>query len=240
MINEAPAKVLIYDFEVTDLDADWGTTLCAGYKWLGDSETHVISQMDFKGWKKNFLDDSRLWKEFMVVFNQADLTVGYFNSGFDRPYMYAKLLKHGIEIPANTPNIDLFFTAKSNMKLRRKSMDNVTRYLGLQDDSVHKTIVGGEMWQRARIGDPEGMQYVIEHCHADLLLTERLYYKFRPLIRTHPRIAGWAACRACGSTRLQRRGYALTSTKGKRIRVQCQGCGAWESRSEDHAETAGA
>src|SRR6266446_3025011 len=120
------ARILIYDFEVTDLDADWGTTICTGYKWLDEPDTHVLSQMDYKGWKKDFLDDSHLWRDFMNVYNQADLTVGYFNSGFDRPYMYAKLLRHKIMIPANIPNIDLFYTAKSNMKIRRKSMDSVT------------------------------------------------------------------------------------------------------------------
>lgn len=229
------ARILIYDFEVTDLDADWGTTICTGYKWLDEPETHVLSQIDYKGWKKNFLDDSRLWRDFMNVYNQADLTIGYYNSGFDRPYMYAKLLKNNIAIPANIPNIDLFYTAKSNMKIRRKSMDNVTRYLDLQDDTVHKTIVGGAMWQRARIGDKEGIQYVIEHCHADLLLTERLYLKFRPLIRSHPRIAGWMPCRACGSFRLQKRGPAMTITKGPRWRVQCMECGAWETRSVEHS-----
>lgn len=231
-LNDDNARVLIYDLEVSDLDADWGHTICIGYKWLDEDEAHVISMTDFKGWKKDILDDSRLWKEFMKIYNQADLTVGYFNAGFDRPYMYAKLLKHRIAIPSNVPNIDLFFVAKSNMKLRRKSMDNVTRYLDLQDETIHKTPVGGELWQRARIGDPEGIAMVVEHCRADIFLTERLYKLFRPLIRTHPRINGFGPCRACGSIKLTRQGYRLTTTQGRQIRVKCSECGSWDAVSQ--------
>ncbi len=233
------SRILIYDLEVTDLDADWGTTICIGYKFLDDLTPTVLSITDFKGWKKDFLDDSKLWKAFMKVFNEAEMTIGYYNSGFDRPYMYAKLLKHGITIPANIPNVDLFYTVKSNMKLRRKSMDNVTRYLDMQDEDVHKSIVGGEMWQRARIGDEKGIGYVVEHCRADILLTERLYLRLRPLVRMHPRIAGWTPCRHCGSTKLQSRGLALYVNKNPRTRVQCQSCGGWDTRSDQHLEESG-
>jgi DNA polymerase elongation subunit (family B) len=193
--------------------------------------------MDYKGWQKNVLDDSKLWRDFMKVYEQADITIGYFNTGFDRPYMYAKLLKHGLPIPANTPTLDLFYTVKSNMKLRRKSMDNVTRYLDLQNEQVHKTHVGGDLWQRARIGDPEGIKSVIQHCYDDILLTEQLYYRLRPLIRTHPRIAGFGPCRACGSQKLTRQGYRLTTTQGKQIRLKCSSCGSWDSVSEQGFRT---
>jgi uncharacterized protein YprB with RNaseH-like and TPR domain len=225
-------KILFYDLEVSDLDADWGFTICIGYKWAHESDARVISVMDFPKWKKNLLDDSRLWKEFMKVFNEADLTVGYYNSGFDRPYLYAKLLKHNLQIPANIPNVDLFYTVKANMKLRRKSMDNVTRYLDMQDDTVHKTPVGGDLWQRARIGDPVGIQSVIEHCLADILLTERLYYRLRPLMRTHPRIARGLVCQACGSNHLTNQGTKLTTTKGVRYKTRCTDCGHWATWAE--------
>lgn len=231
-ISHSPAKILIYDIEVSDLDADWGWTICIGYKWLHEPEATVIAVNDFKGWKKDILNDSNVWTEFMKVYNQADLTVGYFNSGFDRPYMYAKLLKHRLPIPANMPNVDLFFIAKSNMKLRRKSMDNVTRFLDLQDESVKKTPVGGELWQRARIGDETGIASVVEHCRADIYLTERLYLMFRPLIRTHPRVDGFGPCRTCGGHRMTRQGYRLTTTQGRAVRLKCSDCGSWDAVSE--------
>lgn len=225
------SKILIYDLEVSDLDADWGHTICIGYKWLGDEGATVLSQMDYKGWKKDILDDSRLWADFSKVFAQADITVGYFNTGFDRPYMYAKLLKHRLPIPANVPNVDLFYIAKSNMKLRRKSMDNVTNYLGLQDVDVHKTPVGGELWQRARVGDPKGIEMVVEHCRADIELTERLYNLFRPLIRTHPRVSGYGPCRTCGSKHLTRQGTKKTVNKGNMYQIKCSDCGSWDTRN---------
>lgn len=221
------ARILIWDIESTDLQADFGITLCVGYKWYGQDETKVISILDHKGWKKEPWNDSRVWVDFLKVFNQADMHVTYFGTGFDRPMMYAKLMKHGLEIPANIPQVDLFYTVKSNFKLSRKSLDNVSKYLGLK---AQKTPVSGETWLKASMGHKESIQYVVDHCIADIDLTEELYTRLKPLIRTHPRVAGLGPCRACGSTKLQRRGMAVTTLQKPRQRIQCQDCGSWDLR----------
>lgn len=227
------AKILIWDIETSDLRADWGTTLCIGYKWYDESKVHVLSIMDYPGWRKDVTDDSRLVKDFHKIMMEADMYVTYFGKGFDLKWMNTKFLQHGLPILPNTAHVDLFYTAKSNLNLSRKSLDNVSRAFGLEEKKYR---VDGDIWKRARVGDPECLKQVIEHCYADILITQQAYELLRPLVRQHPRVSEFYTCRNCGGDHLQRRGAMLSTTKGKKIRFQCMDCAAWSSYSEKDAE----
>lgn len=224
------ARILLWDIETSDLRADWGTTLCIGYKWYDEDEVHVISIMDYPGWKKDVTDDSRLVKDFHKIMMEADMYVTYYGKGFDLKWMNSKFLEHGLPILPNTAHVDLFYTAKSNLNLSRKSLDNVSRFLNLDEKKYR---VDGARWKRARVGDPDALREVVEHCRADVQITEQAYNILRPLVRQHPRIGEYEACQHCGSNKLQRRGKALSTTKGARQRVQCQDCGGWSLRPMD-------
>jgi uncharacterized protein YprB with RNaseH-like and TPR domain len=228
-----PAKILIWDIESSHLKADWATVLCIGWKWYGNHAMHVPSLMDYPGWKRDVTDDRKLIKTFHDVMMEAEMLVTYFGKGFDIKIMQSKFLEYGLPVLPNIPHVDLFYTVKSNMTLTRKSMDNVAHYLNLDAEKTH---LSGTIWKRAMAGHVESMRYVIKHCRADVLVLEELYTRLRPLVRMHPRVAGWGPCRNCGSTDLQRRGIALTVTQGTRYRVRCNQCGAWENRSAQHSE----
>jgi len=218
------AKILIYDIECTDLDADWGTLLCVGFKWLGDKTPTVISILDYPG--KDVIDDSNLTKTFHEIASQADMVITYFGKGFDQPWMNSKYLEHNLGWLPNTPHVDLFYIAKSNVKVSRKSLDNLVSTYSLGK----KYNVSKRNWRLAKAGIEEGIKEVIKHCYVDVNLTEKLYYLFRPGIRQHPRVSGYENCAACGSNKLQRRGVALSTMKGKRQRVQCMNCAHWSLR----------
>lgn len=222
------AQILIYDLETTNLKADFGTLLCVGYKWLGE-DAQVLAITDDKHWQKAPWDDKKLIERFMEVYNQADMVITYFGKGFDQPWLYAKLLKHRLTIPDNIPHVDLFFTVKSNMCISRKSLANVSYYLDLE---AKKTPVDGQIWVKAGMGDAESIKYIVDHCYADVDLTEELYLRLRPLMRTHPRIAGYGPCRSCGGHKLTRQGYKMTITKGRRVKIRCTECASWDTRTE--------
>ena len=224
-------RTLVFDLECSDLKADYGSLLCMGYKWLGQKKIHCPSLLDHPG--KWALDDELLVKEAHKIISQADMLIGFYSSGHDIKYLRSKFLEHGLPVLDNVPHLDLYFLARSNLNLSRKSLDNLSRYLKLDK---RKYYVGSPIWKRAKAGDVEGLKEVIRHCRADVAVTEEMYYKLRPLSKTHPRLNGWEPCRVCGSSKLQRRGFAVSSTKGKQIRTQCTNCGHWENRSQEHAE----
>jgi uncharacterized protein YprB with RNaseH-like and TPR domain len=230
-------KILFWDIETTHLKADFGTCLCIGYKWAGAAKPKVISITDYESWDTDRTDDSGVIADFADVYRQAEIVVTYFGKRFDLPYINAKMAEYGQEFLPNTPHLDLFFTVKSNLALSRKSLQNVGYHLGL---SAEKTPVEGRIWKKAATGDPKSVKYIVDHCKADVLLLEEAYYRLRPLIRQHPRVAGPDPCRTCGSRHLQRRGKVVTALLSPRYRVQCQDCGTWETRSETHASVASA
>lgn len=228
-MSDSKSKILIWDIESSHLKADWATLLCIGYKWYGEPEVYVPSLMSYKGWTKDVTDDRKLVTAFHKTLMEADMLVTYFGKGFDIKMIQSKFLEYGLPVIPNIPHVDLFFTVKSNMTLTRKSLDNVSHYLGLNNEKTH---LDGKTWKKAMAGHVDSMNYVIEHCKADVLVLEELYTKLRPMVRVHPRVAEYGSCNNCGSNHLQRRGYALTTTQGKRVRAQCQDCGAWHTFPE--------
>lgn len=220
------ARILSFDNETSHLKADFGTLLCWGYKWLDEKKVHVPSLLTHPG--KHMIDDRPLVKHVHEIMGSADMWVTYFGKGFDVPFLNSKFLEYGLSILPNIPHVDLYFTVKSNMSLSRKSLQNVAYHLDLE---AKKTPVEGRIWKKAMIGDQKSLLYIIKHCRSDVLLLEEAYLRLRPLVRTHPRVSGFGPCRYCGSTRLQRRGIAITKLKNEQQRIQCQACGGWDQRA---------
>lgn len=230
------SRVLVFDCETSDLKSDWGVLLCFGYKWVGEDKVYCPSIMDYKDWEKDFLDDSRLVRDVHKILSSADVLVGFFSRGFDLPWLQGKFLEYDLPMLPALPHHDLFYTAKSNLRISRKSLDNLTKYLKL---SKKKYQVEPAIWRRAKVGQPDAIAKVVEHCVADIHATEELYLKLRPLIRTHARVNGYWNCRVCGSGNLQRRGYEISTTKGRMVRVKCNDCSSWSRYPEEDAKAFG-
>jgi uncharacterized protein YprB with RNaseH-like and TPR domain len=223
------SKVLIWDIETSNLDADFGTLLCVGYKWLGEDEVHLISINDYKSFKHDPTNDKHLVRDFLKVYNEADLTVAYNGILFDRPWLIAKVMEHGLEIPPNIPMQDPYWCVKSNLRISRKSLQNVSYFLRL---SAEKTPVEGKIWKRAAVGHEPSLEYIKEHCEADVHVLEEAYLYLRPLMRTHFRLSDdMGKCRYCNSSHIQSRGKQITKNKAPQRRVQCQKCGGWDVRT---------
>ncbi len=221
------ARILFYDIESTGLQADFGTLLAVGYKWAGDKYVYIPAITDYPTFDADPTDDKRLVADFIEVMKTADMVVTYNGKRFDQPYLYAKCLEHKIEIPPNIPHVDLYQTVRHNMKISRKSLQNVGYHLSL---SAEKTPVEGRIWKRASAGHRPSIKYIVDHCAADVELLEEAYHRLKPLVRQHPRVGLLAACRYCGSHNLQRRGRYLAVVAGPKVRIRCSDCGGWESR----------
>jgi uncharacterized protein YprB with RNaseH-like and TPR domain len=197
-----------------------------GYKWLGEKKVTIL---DIEEYGLGPTDDKELVAAFLEVYTQADMTVAYNGVNFDRPYILAKCLEHRLPIPPNIPMQDPYFTVKSNMRISRKSLQNVSYYLHLSNE---KTPVEGRIWKAAGAGDMKALAYIKKHCKADVLVLEELYLYLRPLMRTHWRLGGdTKACRFCGEQTLVVRSPAMTKNKGGVLRVQCTGCSGWDTRT---------
>lgn len=227
MKNEL-ARILVYDIESTNLDAEFGYILAIGYKFVGEpkSSTKVISISDFPRYEKDRTDDSLVLRAFEPIYMQADAILHYNGIRFDEPYVNTRRIIHGMDTLPRKPRIDLLYTAKSTLRMRSKSLDRVAKLLGTTEQ---KSPVMGKHWVRAMSGYKASLQYIVRHCRADVLVLEEVYMRLRGRVYNHPRVSTVAACRFCGGEVIKR-GFALTALKNRPQKVQCKVCRAYDQR----------
>jgi hypothetical protein len=224
------AKILIYDIETSNLRSDFGLLFCVGYKWYGEDGIYCPALYDYPNYKRDLTDCRKLLKDFTKVYAEADMVVTFNGKMFDVKWVNGKLWHYGLPLLPPVPHVDLYWAAKVALNASRKSLANLAK-VGQFKSSKFSEFDNHE-WLRASVGHLPSMRNIVKHCIADIEVTEEMYDRLRPYIRTHPNVASPLSdpCRVCGSTRLQRRGAYLSATKVPKVRVQCQGCGGWSVR----------
>lgn len=174
--------------------------------------------------------EKALVKDVALEFQKADILVSYYGTGFDRPFLNAKMLEYNLPPIVNIPEIDLYYTARHKLAISRKSLANVAYYLKVPNK---KTAVEGRLWKAAQVGDRKALREIEKHNIADVEVLRDVYLKLRPLVRTHPRVSGLLPCRFCGGEKLQRRGRIVSHLHQAKQRIFCKSCGGWDSRPLD-------
>lgn len=227
------ARVLCYDLEVTALEADLGWMVCFGYGWLAEHKAGMPAKV-LTSYRP---DDKKLVTKALKIYESADIVVGYNSHQFDRPYLFAKAIEHGLVIPSNVPSVDLYQVARSNLALSRKSLANVSDFAHTNSSKLY---MDRAQWKLVKAWHRPTIDILVEHCRADVATTLDLYLKMRPLIRLHPRVGTPVQCRHCGSDHLVRRGFALpvAGQLYRKLKLQCQSCGAYQTRAMTPEERA--
>lgn len=206
------------------LKKDW--SICAfGAHWVGEPENKAI-YMDNRG-RRDVYDDKRLVKSVIKLINQADIIIGQNVEHFDLKKIASRADFHDME-PFRPSKITDILTeerkvfAHTSHKLAYKTERN-KKYRKL----VHAEYPGFELWKACMRDDKHAWEVMQKYCTYDVLSTEERYLKVAPWIRTHHMgpVDGVLRCR-CGSTELERRGYAYTDTTKKR-KYQCRSCHKW-------------
>jgi len=165
-------RIGYFDIETDNLNADFGTVLswCIKQKG-GEIKYDVVTKEElFNGDL-----DRRVVNSFVEELKQYNIIIGYYSALFDGPYMRAKALHYGIPFPGygDLYHWDLYFTVKSKLKISRKSLDNACDYLGI----VGKTPIDKDFWRKAKYGDKESLDYVLDHNKGDVVILEELHDK---------------------------------------------------------------
>jgi hypothetical protein len=221
-IETKPA--LIYSFGIRDQHIthkqikEDGGVICVGVKWAGERRTKVLSV-----WEHGY---SAMIEETHRLVSEADAIATYNGASFDMPKLMGCFLREGLFPPPPPTQIDIYKAVRKLGFICNK-LDYIAPLLGLGQKVKH---AGLEMWIDVMAGCPKAQRKMARYCAGDVRLTEDVYEKVKPYIATHPHMGKTAgsACGACGSTRLQARGFRRT--KASRIaRIQCQDCGSWQS-----------
>jgi uncharacterized protein YprB with RNaseH-like and TPR domain len=226
-------KILIWDIEASNLVADYGWVLCISYKWFGRGKPKTIRIRGTREFKRDRTDDSGVLKKFAKVFADADVHVFWFGEYFDLPFVQTRLLIAGEKPLPTIPFIDGWRIARKKLKLRSNRLDAVSKILHLNkgEKREEKLQPTPEDWRRANAGHHDALKIIEERCESDVLVLEQIYSKIRHLGSNLPNLSKFndeQGCPACGSEKVNRRGFNLTP-QGKRQRMQCQQCAHWFS-----------
>ncbi len=172
-------KIGFFDIEVSRTEAELGILLAWCLK-LKDGEIleAAITREEAIDRDKQ---DRRVMEELLGALAQVDLVVTYWGTGMDNPWVRTRAMMLGLPFfkYGEKYHFDAYYAVKSKMRLRSKSLRVATQTLGIEG----KTDLPPAIWMDARLGYPDAVQYVLEHCRADVIILEQLFNAIEPFVK---------------------------------------------------------
>ena len=182
-------KLCILDLECTSLKSDQGFLLCGGIKPLGEME-EVYGLRDVGLGDTRYNLDKRLVRKLILRMNEFDGWITWNGLMFDLPWLDDRAMICGVEPPGKrfARGLDMMWHARQGKStLTSSRLDWVAKSLKCP---VEKTALNMNTWKDAeaeairRFRDGSfSYQYILEHCAADLEVTEFVYNKLKSRIQ---------------------------------------------------------
>lgn len=241
MINETQeAKILTIDIETSpNRGTFWGNAYetsiieieefgkIIGFsaKWLNGPQL-TRGLIDYRGYKPNKLNDKNILRDIHKLLDEADIVVGQNSVAFDIKYINQRFLLADMKPPSPYKQVDTKNEARKIMRLPSNKLDNLGKFFDIGHKLEHE---GYDLWKKCIAGDKKAWETMKKYNAQDVLLTEKVYLKLRPFMKSHPNVSLYSekeSCTKCDSDHVQKRGY-YTLTSGKYQRYQCIDCGSW-------------
>lgn len=239
-------KILSFDIETSPIVAfSWGPmwetnlievtdhTLILSYsaKWFKGK--HITKGWpNYKGYKKGVKNDKEIVKDIWNLLDEADIVVLQNGKAFDVKQCNSRFAFYGLASPSPFKVVDTKIEAKKYLRLPSYSLDNMCDYFGIGKKLEHE---GFPLWKKCMAGDLKAWKRMLRYNKHDVTLTEQLYLKLRPFMKTHPNMGNYInkkICPRCSSVNLQSRGFSHNITTYYR-RLRCSDCGAWAKMNEN-------
>jgi uncharacterized protein YprB with RNaseH-like and TPR domain len=160
-----------------------------------------------------------------AAISTADALVTFNGASFDLPKLTGEFAVAGLKPVPPVAHIDLYKTTR-NMGFTSGKLAHVAPLLGC--GTKHSTN-GFSLWREYMAGDEKARRKMQTYNERDVRLLGRVYKRILPFITDHAYIGERAsACPACGSTKIQHRGWRRTRMY-RHERLQCQACGHWST-----------
>lgn len=197
--------------------------ICWSAKWVGKHK--VTFRSVYHDGKEKMVRD--LWD----MLDKADVVVHYNGRRFDIPHVNREFLEMELTPPSPYKQVDLLAAVKRRFRFPSNKLEYVVQELGIGEKLKHE---GFDLWVRCMANEESAWKLMRQYNINDVALTELLYERILPWI---PNIPSHAAhdqdqvCPACGSGKLQARGFSYTQQSRYR-RYQCTNCGKWSRNTK--------
>lgn len=241
--------ILVYDIETSpiigyvwglwennlslqQIKKDW-EIISFSAKWYQNPKTKEVygphNNIIYMDQRKNkeIINDPKLLKPLHQMMDDADIILTQNGVSFDNKKVAAKFIEARLPPPSPSKQLDTKKIASRVFGFTSNKLEYMTEKFNEKYKKIKNS--GFSLWIRCMDGELAAWKEMEKYNKYDILSLEELFSKFLPWdtsIRfdiysndTNP------TCN-CGSTKLQRRGYAVTAS-GKYRRFQCQDCGAW-------------
>jgi len=239
--NQGP-KVLFIDLETSaalaycfgrhkvflnqdNIKTEGGKLLCAGYRWLGQSESTVLKDHSEVQQQEDYL----LCELMHNLYSKADVVVGHNLLGFDHKMLEVRCLANGLPPLPAVKLIDTLQIAKQKFRFPSNKLDSLAAYLGLGRKVSHSGI---DLWIKTQEGDKSALDSMVEYCKqdVDLLYEVFMHLRGRGLV-SGINYANYyndaiTRCKSCGSTDVIPTGRLVTTPTGRYNELQCRDCEA--------------
>lgn len=170
-----------FDLETTSLNADFGIVLC-GVILPHDSRAKPIVFRGDKSnpkWATKRSDDSKLVAEIADELAKYDVLIAHNGQRFDLPFLRTRLAKWHLPPMPKKKLIDPVLIARNQLKMSWNSLEKLADMMGCNA----KTEVSGDLWIRAALdGDKKAMDYIVDHCVADVVMLSNVFDKLKSYV----------------------------------------------------------
>lgn len=173
-------RIGYWDIEATGLMAPFDLMLSYCIKERDKNKYHVgrVKKEDLltKG-----VRDRNLIQQCIDDLNKFDIIVTYYGDRFDWPFTRSRAMKHGLTFPGynSIKSIDLYWTARSKLKLHSNRLAVVNEFLGIEG----KTRVAPAYWEDAVYGEKEALDYIVDHNIKDCSTLEKAHKRLERFMK---------------------------------------------------------
>lgn len=172
MSHAAALRFGCFDIEATSLDASYGRLVCACIKFGDEDGVRTVTVPKFANEKVALVKITE-W------IHETDILVTWYGKMFDIPFLNSRLMHHGMLPLPRKMHKDLCFESKSKFRFRGNRLDNISKDLKTK---LAKFDVPASQWILAAEGHKGAIADIVKHCQLDVLLTEEVLGRMKPLI----------------------------------------------------------
>lgn len=194
--------------------------ICACWKWA-DQKTVYSAH-----WGREKQDDKELLIKLSKEIKKADVVIAHNGDRFDLKWINGRLLLNNLPPIGKVNSEDTLTMSRRAFNLNSHKLDYLGEVLGVG----RKLDTGFSLWKNIILNKSQkALTKMVDYCKQDVVLLENVYNKLSPHVvhKVNKAIlkgnSRYLACKACGSTNVQKNGTRITSV-GRYQRYQCQKC----------------
>ena len=167
-------KTVFFDIEAGGLKAPFDQVLCCAFKPY--EKAPYVLRRRLKG-----ESDRELCLSIKKELSKYDYLIGYYSLGYDKPFISARLLKHGLDPLPRQLHTDLYRVVKKvfYFSLHSRRLVTVCEHLGIKG----KTRVEPALWEDMKYASQKekhmAMEQCVEHCRFDVVTLEKVYDRLK-------------------------------------------------------------